>query len=118
MRSTGGLVRGLPGRWRGQQWLAGIGLGILIFVLAGVAMNLPGRRDARELIAQDHTGEIQPIARGAVLGYLGSSGRDATCQRLLLNGQARAVVIAARLREASADTIALPAAQPHPRRIW
>ncbi|MGD9916671.1 MAG: hypothetical protein AB7U46_01530 [Paenirhodobacter sp.] len=104
-----GLVRGFPGRRRGRQWLAGVGLGVLLFALAGVAMNLPGRRAARELIAQDHTGEIQPIARGAVLGYLGSSGCDTTCQRLLLNGQARAVVIAARPREASADPLALPA---------
>ncbi|RBP88165.1 hypothetical protein DFO80_11340 [Rhodobacter sp. 140A] len=104
-----GLARGFPGGRRGLQWLGGIGLGMVLFALAGVAMNLPGRRAARDWIAQDHTGEIRPIARGAVLGYLGASSCDTTCQRLLLNGQARAVVIAARPREASADPLALPA---------
>lgn len=104
-----GLVRLFPGRRRGPQWLAGLGFGIVLFTLAGVAMNAPGRSAARDWIAQDHAGEIRPIARGAVLGYLGASSCDTTCQRLLLNGQAQAVVIAARLREASADPLALSA---------
>lgn len=82
---------------------------MVLFALAGIAMNLPGRRAARDWIAQDHTEEIRTIARGAVLGYLGASSCDTTCQRLLLNGQARAVVIAARPREPSADPLALPA---------
>lgn len=103
-----------PQRRGWRMWGVGVGAGVAIFVLAGVALNLPGRQAAQEFIAQDQD-MIAPLRPGLTLGYIvtGSGQKalacDAVCMRLLLNGQARAVVIAAVPEDSKADPFAAEA---------
>lgn len=101
-----------PARRRGQMWALSLGAGMAIFALAGFALNLPGRIAAWGWVAQDFDRIGPPPAAGLVVGYAIAQGQgdspacDGTCIRLLLNGRAKAVVIAAAPVDPQADPLA------------
>ncbi len=100
-----------PRRKTVLPWFGSMACGFALSALLAVAMNAPGRQAARDWIAQDRMGPVAPVARGAVLGYVASAAScDLTCQRLLLSGQAGAVIIAVTSwKSPPEDPLSLPA---------